>query len=90
MYTLLVETGVIRALQNLPPKIFRQLALKIFSLQQTPLPHDSKAIGPAYRVDSGEYRILYFVNHQEQAIRVVLVAKRNDDEVYGQFMRRFG
>ncbi len=90
MHTLLVEKDVVKALEMLPPKIFRQVALKILSLQFTPLPHDSKQVGPGYRVDSGEYRVLYFVDVKERLVRIVLVGKRNDDEVYRQFVRRFG
>jgi len=90
MYTLQIEKGVIKSLRKRPPKIFRQIVFKIFALQQTPLPNDCKPIGPAYRVDSGEYRILYFLDHRVQNIRIVLVAKRNDDEVYRKFARRFG
>lgn len=90
MYALQIETGVIKSLQKLPPKIFRQIIFKVLALQQTPLPQDCKPIGPAYRVDSGEYRILYFVDHKKELLQIVLIAKRNDDEVYRKFMRRFG
>jgi mRNA interferase RelE/StbE len=31
-------------------------------------------------VDSGEYRIVYDVT--EDAVRIIIVGKRNDDEVY--------
>ncbi len=34
------------------------------------------------RVDSGEYRIVYRVNEEEKTIYVILIEKRNDDEVY--------
>lgn len=90
MFTLQIEKSVVKSLEKLPPKIFRQIIFKILSLQYTPLPNDCKPIGPGYRVDSGEYRILYFVNHTAQLIEIVLVAKRNDDDVYRQFERRFG
>lgn len=90
MHTLLVEEGVIKALEKLPSKAFRQVMLKILSLQVTPLPHDCKRVGPGYRVDSGEYRVMYFIDAKEPLIRVVLVGKRNDDDVYRQFTRRFG
>ena len=90
MYALQIEKGVIKNLRKLPPKIFRQIIFKVLSLQQTPLPNDCKPIGPGYRVDSGEYRILYFVDDTTQLIEIVLVGKRNDDDVYRQFERRFG
>lgn len=90
MYTLQIERDVVKSLRKLPPKHFRQIVFKVFALQQIPLPNDCKPIGAAYRVDSGEYRILYFLDDQIQNIRIVLIAKRNDDEVYRKFMRRFG
>jgi mRNA interferase RelE/StbE len=90
MYRLVVEPGVIKSLDKLPPKFFRQIVLKILALQFDPRPNDSKRIAAAFRVDSGEYRILYFINDQDKEIQVVLVAKRNDDDVYRQFIRRFG
>ncbi|GIK55269.1 MAG: type II toxin-antitoxin system RelE/ParE family toxin [Chloroflexi bacterium] len=90
MYALQIESDVIKSLQKLPPKIFRQIVFKVLALQQTPLPQDCKPIGPAYRVDSDEYRILYFVDHKKELLQIVLIAKRNDDEVYRKFMRRFG
>ena len=89
-YTLQIEKDVIKSLEKLPPKIFRQVIFKILALQQTPLPNDCKPIGPGYRVDSGEYRILYFLDHPAQLVQIVLIAKRNDDDVYRQFARRFG
>ncbi len=90
MYALRIEKNVVKRLRKLPPKIFRQIIFKVLSLQYTALPNDCKPIGPGYRVDSGEYRILYFVDHTAQRIEIALIAKRNDDDVYRQFERRFG
>lgn len=48
-------------IEKLPPKHFRQLVKKIFSLCEDPYPPDSKGLkGYTYqRVDAGEYRIIY-------------------------------
>ncbi|GFO57048.1 hypothetical protein GMSM_40550 [Geomonas sp. Red276] len=69
-------------LDRLPPKQFRQVVQKIFSLLQDPTPHDSKQLkGYQFlRVDIGEYRVVYDVN--EGALRLIVGGKRNDDEVY--------
>jgi mRNA interferase RelE/StbE len=69
-------------LNNLPPKQFRQIVKKVFSLTENPLPHDSQEMKgyPFLRNDIGEYRIIYDV--QEGTLRIVLVGKRNDDEIY--------
>jgi len=69
-------------LDSLPPKQFRQIVKKVFSLMENPLPHDSQEMKgyPFLRNDIGEYRIIYDV--QEGTLRIVLVGKRNDDEIY--------
>ena len=69
-------------LQNKP---FKQVMLHIIRLMKTPYPHDSQKLKgyPFYRVDIGEYRVIYDVE-AEEVLRVILVGKRNDDEVYKQ------
>lgn len=74
-------------LETLPPKPFRQVVLATLRLLSEPFPHDSKQLKgyPYYRVDIGEYRIVYEVESDE--IRIVLVGKRHDDEVYKLLQR---
>jgi mRNA interferase RelE/StbE len=76
-------------LKKLPPKHGRQLALKIHSLQENPYPHDYShlkgSLGNYLRVGAGEYRIIYEVIGD--TLYVILVGKRNDDEIYGQMQR---
>jgi mRNA interferase RelE/StbE len=58
-------------------------SLKIFSLQENPLPQDFKLLkgkSDFYRVDQGEFRILYTIAEDE--VQIFRVGKRNDDEVY--------
>ena len=76
-------------LRHVPPKHARQLALKIRALAEHPEPQDSKRLHgyPYRRADSGEYRIIY--DHDAAELRVLLVGKRNDDEVY-RLLRRKG
>ena len=70
-------------LNTLPPKQFRQVVQKIFSLLSDPHPHDTKELKgyPFLRNDIGEYRIIYDVQNGE-TLRVIEIGKRNDDEVY--------
>lgn len=75
--------------QRYQAKIFRQITLAIFGLSVNPRPHNSKKIDMGYRVDTGEYRIYYEVNDDLKIVTVLLVGKRNDDEVYKQLKRRF-
>jgi len=85
--------AVLDFLQGLQPKIAAQIAKKVLALNVNPLPNDSKQLtGYAgyYRVDSGEYRIVYLFNADEDLVQVILVGKRNDDEVYKKLERLLG
>ena len=82
-FTLQFARDVKKSLAELQPKQFKQIATKIFALLDNPQPQDCKALKGytgGYRVDSGEYRILYTI--EGNAIRILRVGKRNDDEVY--------
>lgn len=66
---------------DLPPKQCKQLAKKALSLCVTPYPNDHiKMKGGLYRVDAGEYRIVYDI--EVDTVRVMVIGKRNDDDVY--------
>jgi mRNA interferase RelE/StbE len=77
-----------KRLKKLPAKHARQVATKITELKTNPYPQDSiKLKGYSYhRVDIGEYRIVYLV--EEQILEILLIEKRNDDEVYKQLKRK--
>ena len=74
-------------LTQLDPKQFRQVVKKIFALMEDPKPGDAKPLhGYSYwRADIGEYRIVYRV--EENTLKIALVDKRNDDEVYKKLKR---
>ncbi len=84
-----VSKHVQRFLQNLrQPKQYKQIASKIFALLKDSTPPDARHLSgyPGYfRVDSGEYRIVY--RPDSTVIKIVLVGKRNDDEVYKEMRR---
>jgi mRNA interferase RelE/StbE len=66
----------------------KQIVNKIQILLENPKPQDSKKLkgGDEYfRVDVGEYRIIYTIG--KMTIFVFVVGKRNDDEVYRKFKR---
>ncbi|MGI0494040.1 type II toxin-antitoxin system RelE family toxin [Alkalinema pantanalense CENA528] len=84
---------VLAFLKGLQPKVAAQIAKKIFSLNLDPLPNDSKAMigyDNHYRVDVGEYRIVYRYLPDEDLVLIILVGKRNDDEVYKRLKRLLG
>ncbi len=74
-------------LDQLDSKRFRQVVKKIFTLMENSRPLDSKALQGHlfWRADIGEYRIIYRV--EENCLKVALVDKRNDDEVYKKLRR---
>jgi mRNA interferase RelE/StbE len=84
MLKLLVSKKAQKFLDELPPKQFRQVIRKAFSLLENPKPHDTEALKgyPFLRNDIGEYRIIYDL--QDDTLRIILIGKRNDDEVYKQ------
>ena len=67
-------------LANLQAKQYKQVAQKVFSLLADPQPNDASQLkGSDYwRADIGEYRIVYTFD----TVKVYLIGKRNDDEVY--------
>jgi mRNA interferase RelE/StbE len=84
---------VLDFLKNLQPKITAQIAKKVLSLNVDPLPADSKELKGyqgLFRVDSGEYRIIYRFLPADDLVEVILVGKRNDDEIYKQLKRLMG
>jgi mRNA interferase RelE/StbE len=81
---------VLDFLKGLQPKIAAQIAKKVLLLNVDPLPADSKALNgylDLYRVDSGEYRIIYQFEPKIDLVKVILVGRRNDDEVYRRLSR---
>ena len=77
----------LKFLRTLDPRQFRQVVTALCRLLQDPEPHDSVSLSgfPFRRVDIGEYRIIYHVDGE--VLRVPLIGKRNDDDVYRRLRR---
>ena len=75
-------------LDRLDAKQFKQVVRRILALAHEPTPTDSIQMqGRRYRrVDQGEYRIVYFFD--DDTVTIVIVGKRNDDEVYTRAERK--
>jgi mRNA interferase RelE/StbE len=75
-------------LGDLQAKQFRQVGQKMLALMLDPTPPDASQLRgyDYYRVDVGEYRIIY--KFDENTVYVILIAKRNDDEVYKALKRK--
>ena len=75
-------------LRDLQVKHYRQVGQKVLSLMVTPEPNDAaQLVGYEYwRADIGEYRIVY--RFDEETVFVILIARRNDDEIYKRLARK--
>jgi mRNA interferase RelE/StbE len=88
MFNIRLEKRVLKAIAGYPIKHQRQIKNKIISLKDNAKPNDSKLLKGFkiyYRVDIGEYRVIYKI--EEDTIYIVLVGQRNDDQVYKEFKR---
>jgi mRNA interferase RelE/StbE len=66
---------------QLPPKIRRQVTERLRKLADNPRPQDVKMLRgqqKVYRVDSGEYRIVYEIDDEEKRVTVRVVKHRKD------------
>jgi len=79
MLRLNLTDAALPLLEDLPDK---QLVNTVFNLLKNPTSQDSGLLKgyPYRRVDLGEYRIVYQV--QGEALQVLVIGKRNDDDVY--------
>jgi mRNA interferase RelE/StbE len=88
MLRLIISKKAQKFLSKLPPKQQNQVAVKIKELKKNG--HGVNSIhlkGSAwYRVDVGEYRIIYDIENKNELL-ITLVGKRNDDEVYKKLRR---
>jgi mRNA interferase RelE/StbE len=90
MYKISLHNRVIKTIKNLPPKHQIQIKKYILDFQQEPNPHDSKTLKgftKYKRADCGEYRIIYKIDESDQIIYIILIGKRNGDEVYQKLIR---
>jgi mRNA interferase RelE/StbE len=77
----------VKFLKTLPAKEGQQCALKIQELRKTSMSQDVKKLKayPYYRCASGEFRIVFEI--QKDTLEIILVDKRNDDQVYKKLKR---
>ena len=80
LYTVIVLRPARKDIERLHPKIRGQIYRTLQRLEANPRPHDVKSLrgAPGYRVDSGEYRILYEVDDRERSVVVRVIKHRKD------------
>lgn len=89
MIKLHIEKRTAKYIEKLPPKHKGQIRIAIEDLIKDPIRNDTKKlVGYNYlRVDVGEYRVIYQFLKRSNLLIIVLVGKRNDDEVYKKLER---
>ena len=77
-------------LEKVPAKHRAQLVAKLLDLRREPYPPGSKALAgyPFHRVRAGDYRVVYVV--VADTLNVLVIGRRNDDEIYRQLRRIVG
>lgn len=89
MFRINLSRQAAKFLEKVHSKHGGQIAKKLLALQQHPNPNDSiqlKGNNSNYRrCDVGEYRIIYHI--QDETLYIILIAKRNDDDVYKMLKR---
>jgi len=88
-YHLDIDQDLAKELLDFQPKQYKQIVGKILALLSNPKPQDCIALKGhpgGYRVDQGEFRILYYIQEATDGkpgrVQVFRVGKRNDGEVY--------
>jgi mRNA interferase RelE/StbE len=80
-YEVVVLRPAEKEIRRLAPKIRRQILEKLVGLEINPRPQDVRClhvVERGYRVDSGEYRILYQIDDAERRVVVRVVKHRKD------------
>lgn len=91
MLKISLSKDALKFLKQVPIKHGRQIAMTLESLRERPLPQDSKKLKGSseyYRVDIGEYRVIYRIDSEGNVLIIAFIGKRNDNEVYKKFKRR--
>ncbi|MGQ9572144.1 MAG: type II toxin-antitoxin system RelE family toxin [Dehalococcoidia bacterium] len=80
-YEVVVLRPAEKEIRRLAPKFRRQILEKLVGLETNPRPQDVRrlhGVERGYRVDSGEYRILYEIDDAERRVVVRVVKHRKD------------
>jgi mRNA interferase RelE/StbE len=82
-FTVVLKPAAVRDLRKLPEDVRRRIATRIDALPGDPRPHGAEALQgepDLYRLQLGEYRILYQVERKAHAVLIARIGHRR--EVY--------
>ena len=80
-YEVRLERRVVKEVASFEPKVRRQIGETLERLRSNARPHDSRSlrgVKATFRIDVGEYRILYEIDHGARLVTVWKVAHRKD------------
>jgi mRNA interferase RelE/StbE len=79
-YAVIIGNKAKKELGRLPSKIQRQLAPLLRALHANSYPAGFKKLqgGEGYRCRSGDYRILYDIDHEKRLIQIFAIRHRKD------------
>ena len=81
-YRITIKKSAAKELEAVPRKDLRKIIMRIRSLAQNPRPHGSQKLSgqEQYRIRQGDYRIVYFIEDDEQLVDIIKIGHRR--EVY--------
>jgi len=81
-YRITIKKSAAKELEAVPRKDLRKIIMCIRSLAQNPRPHGSQKLSgqEQYRIRQGDYRIVYFIEDDEQLVDIIKIGHRR--EVY--------
>jgi len=92
MRTLKLSHDAEKAWSGLQAKQYKQIGNAVLALLKDPVPMDSLLLKGATRgerrVDIGEFRVIY--TFDDDVVNVLVIGKRNDNEVYKLWNRQKG
>lgn len=83
-YSILLAPPAERQLKSLAEPVQKRIARRLRTLAENPRPHDVKTLAgeeDLYRLQEGDYRIVYTIRDKELIVLVVKIGARK--EVYG-------
>ncbi len=88
MLQIQLHKQAVKFITALPQKQQQQIAKTLLALQSNKTPQDAKKLQgyDYYRVDVGEYRIIYYWD--TETIFVYIIGRRNDGDVYRKLDRK--
>lgn len=79
-YQVLIKRSAEKALDDLPERIRARITTRLLNLEENPRPYRSKKLlgQNAYRIQVGEYRVLYTIDDSDKLVTIMDVGHRRD------------